>query len=55
MSYELRWHATNVLFRFGLWIAPRGAARDTLILWLEDFSNHIVDTVSSQTQEGKSE
>lgn len=53
MTYELRWHITNALFRLGLWIAPRGAARDTLILWLDDFSDHIIDTVSSQPQKGE--
>lgn len=49
MTYEIRWHVTNLLFRAGLWLAPRGAARDTLVLYLESFSDHIIDTVTSPT------
>ena len=43
--YEIRWHLTNLLFRFGMWIAPRGAARDVLDKALEDYSDHVIATV----------
>lgn len=50
LIWMARWHVARAAIHAALWLAPRGAARDRLMAYIEAFGDEVATAIANKRQ-----